>query len=93
MQNDTILPLVMDEICSVDESTCSGVMDRYATEMVKEGNCRKDLAQGNALAVSAFNAFGNYRTYYEAGCLKADPSASSSSEYCFAEAANATNPR
>lgn len=88
MQNSTILPSVVREMCRADATTCSNTMDHYATEIVKNSACGRDLAKGNALAVTALNGFHNYRVMRDAVCLKDDRTGHG--QYCFAEAANAT---
>jgi len=88
MQNSIILPSVIQEMCSADAATCSSTVDHYATEIVKNSACGRDLAKGNALAVAALNGFQNYNLMRDAGCLKDDRTGNG--QYCFAEAANAT---
>ena len=91
MRNSTLLPAVLDTICSTDMLTCQGVMDSYAAQIAQPANCGQDISKGNALAVAALNGFRNFRLYREAGCLK--DAAQDSEGYCFARAAGAATAR
>lgn len=71
-------------------------MNKLATEIKQSNNCGTDYSLGNPLVAAAYNGFLAYAPMYQAGCLKASASSSSSTSsgnYCFlASTMNDTNP-
>lgn len=90
MQNTTLLPSVLDRICSVDAATCSAIMDNLASSIIDDVNgCGKDLKLSNPVVQAAVNGFRNYKVYRAVGCQKDGQTG----KYCFAEAVAAKDPR
>lgn len=40
LQDSTILPAVLDQICSADAETCIGIMDNYAKQIDQSSTCK-----------------------------------------------------
>lgn len=39
MQDPTVLPAVMDQICTTDQSACTDIMDSYAEQIRQKSRC------------------------------------------------------
>ncbi|TVY46708.1 hypothetical protein LOCC1_G004664, partial [Lachnellula occidentalis] len=79
----------LDITCAANVTSCTKVMNSFATNMTQSSTCASDLTSANPLIASAHLGLQAYKPMYQASCLR-NPS---SNAYCFAEAiTNTSNP-
>ena len=70
-------------------ANCANIMTAFAVQLKDSANCGPDYQAQNPVVLRAYDGFVSYAPVYQAGCLKADAKAVSSStpdKYCFVAA-------
>ncbi|KAL2863929.1 uncharacterized protein BJX67DRAFT_232929 [Aspergillus lucknowensis] len=80
---------VLDIACSADVKSCASAMSNFASDLLDDGNCGQDYADGNPLVTNAYVNMITYEPIYRATCLQSPDT----TDYCFVDAlTNTSNP-
>lgn len=79
----------LDATCAANVTTCTTLMNSFASNLTQSTTCSADLTSQNPLIEQAHQGLLAYKPLYQASCLR-DPTTKA---YCFAEAVtNSTSP-
>lgn len=81
-RSPSLLERTLDTSCSASLAVCSPLMDKFADDLIAQGNCQDDYLRQNPLVVQAHAGLKAYEPLYQATCLKD----ASTNKYCFVEA-------
>ncbi|KAK5948252.1 hypothetical protein OHC33_010686 [Knufia fluminis] len=82
VRSTSLLEQTLDTSCAASLAVCSPLMDKFADNLIAQGNCQDDYQRENPLVMQAYAGLKAYEPLYQATCLKD----ASTEKYCFVEA-------